>query len=181
MPLQKEILKEVWTEDRWVVISIINNVNSVCALLIMLIYILVSLMTTPKSQDRWVIHQCVCVFVCFNLCLHIHIQVQTYFNVGLKVWEHIENLFFFFSFKLWKFKTIVKEKLFEINNFRDHIFQSLHCSSRSALDRSQVMHFTQTYGAQVLLLIKKMATNQIHNILWNPCYIFNSISSVMKL
>ncbi|XP_048033807.1 tubby-related protein 1 isoform X4 [Megalobrama amblycephala] len=31
--------------------SIINNVNSVCALLIMLIYILVSLMTTPKSQD----------------------------------------------------------------------------------------------------------------------------------
>lgn len=63
--------------------SIINNVNSVCALLIMLIYLSVSLMTTSKGQDRWVIHQCVCVFVCFELCLHIHIQVQTYFNVGL--------------------------------------------------------------------------------------------------
>lgn len=46
--------------------SIINNVNSVCALLIMLIYLLVSLMMTPKGQDRWVIHQCVCVFVCFQ-------------------------------------------------------------------------------------------------------------------
>lgn len=88
MPLQKEILQEVWTENRWAVLYCKYCHKCSCFANNADLYL--SLPNNDSKRSVQVSYtssvQCVCVSLCMSQS--VSIQVQVCFNVGRKVWEH---------------------------------------------------------------------------------------------